>query len=266
MRRSTSRWHTSGALDGHPSLCLPARSPVVCPGSSPVGSRSERGHITPARASPRTGHRSRSVLPSLTSCDANDRGNSVQGWAHPPHNACRSASSTRAHRVETRRMSSTFRARASSSAGEHDQVRQAPGAGDRDVEAVAAEQEPHVAGHVLAGRGRHREEHHGRLLPLELVDGPDPDARPAAPTRSIRTCALYGATTMMSAAVSGRVLPSLVGVVNAPRAARSRRRSRRASSRDEELLPVCATGRYRMPVPAPVACRAQSGWESSRPS
>ena len=56
-----------------------------------------------------------------------------------------------------------------------DEVRQALGARDRDVEAVAAEEELDVARDLGAARGRHREEDDRRLLSLELVDGADPD-------------------------------------------------------------------------------------------
>src|SRR2546427_11247056 len=43
--------------------------------------------------------------------------------------------------------------------------------GRRDVEAVAREEEVEGARHVLGARGGHRVEDHGRLAPLELVDG-----------------------------------------------------------------------------------------------
>ncbi|RMH36605.1 MAG: AraC family transcriptional regulator [Deltaproteobacteria bacterium] len=58
-----------------------------------------------------------------------------------------------------------------------------PGAGDqdacaprprrRDVESVEAKQELHAARGVVGRRRRHRVDHHGGLLPLELVHGAD---------------------------------------------------------------------------------------------
>ena len=50
------------------------------------------------------------------------------------------------------------------------------GARDRDVEAVAAEEEVEAARDVLAGGAGHREEDDGRLAALEHVDGADADA------------------------------------------------------------------------------------------
>jgi hypothetical protein len=52
-------------------------------------------------------------------------------------------------------------------AGRADKNREALRAGDRDVEAVARKEEREIPRHVLAARGRHREEHDRRLLPLE---------------------------------------------------------------------------------------------------
>ena len=65
---------------------------------------------------------------------------------------------------------------------------------------------------------------------------------PGSRERSIRTCALYGATTRMSLASSGRVAPSLVGEGRADAALRPRPRSRRASSSEDWLWPSCGTG------------------------
>src|SRR5712691_886777 len=47
---------------------------------------------------------------------------------------------------------------------------------DRHIETIAREEERQVTRHVLPARGRHREEHHRRLLPLELVHGADTHA------------------------------------------------------------------------------------------
>jgi hypothetical protein len=56
------------------------------------------------------------------------------------------------------------------------QVRQALRSRDRHIEPVAREQEVQPARDVFSCRARHRVEDDRRLLPLELVDRPDPDA------------------------------------------------------------------------------------------
>src|SRR5271166_3486933 len=55
------------------------------------------------------------------------------------------------------------------------QNREAAGAGDRDVESVAAIEELDIAGNLSARGGGHRKEHDVGLLTLELVDRPDAD-------------------------------------------------------------------------------------------
>ena len=72
------------------------------------------------------------------------------------------------------------------------QHRQALGAGDGDVEAVARVEELDVARDLRAGGGGHREEDDGRLLALELVDGPDPDLRHATLFEQLADAAYLG--------------------------------------------------------------------------
>ena len=58
--------------------------------------------------------------------------------------------------------------------GGGDDDRDAACPGGRHVEPVPAVQEVHAARRQLGRRGRHRVDADRRLLPLELVDGPDP--------------------------------------------------------------------------------------------
>ena len=88
------------------------------------------------------------------------------------------ASSTNRQSAFTMRICSIVRQRISSSLRARDEHGERLRARDRDVEAVAREEELEVARQVVAARGRHREEDDRRLLPLELVDRADPRVRP----------------------------------------------------------------------------------------
>ena len=90
-----------------------------------------------------------------------------------------------------------------SSAGLHTTNASACARGHGDVEAVEVVQELHPARDVVgASTGRHRVDDDRRLLALELVDGADRGRPRAGARRSRATCALYGATTRTSSAVS----------------------------------------------------------------
>ena len=112
------------------------------------------------------------------------------------------ASSTNRHHPFTSRICSTVRQRDFQEPRTGDENRQALRARDGDVQPVAAEEERQIARHVLAARGRQREEHDRRLAALKLVDRPGFDARGQMLEKQ-RTCMLYGATTRMSLGSSG---------------------------------------------------------------
>jgi hypothetical protein len=60
--------------------------------------------------------------------------------------------------------------------GAADEHGEGPGSGDGDVEAIQAEEELEVAGHVVGRGSSHGEDDDGGLLTLELVRGSDPRA------------------------------------------------------------------------------------------
>ena len=138
--------------------------------------------------------------------------------------------------------------------GRADEVGEALRPRDRDVEAVARDEEVESARRVVARRGGHREEDDRRLLALELVDGADRDAVRAAAPRSSCTCALYGATTMTSSTSSGRVDPSASVHVAAEQPLDLRADRAAASSDDGRVALVLDRQEAR------ARCRASVAW------
>ena len=97
----------------------------------------------------------------------------------------------------------------------------------------------------------------GACWPWNLSTVPDGEIARGGATRSVRTCALYGATTSTSRTVSGRSLPSTsVNVV--PTSARTAAAIASASSTDDCPRPVCSTGSQTGPFPAASDRRAAS--------
>lgn len=74
--------------------------------------------------------------------------------------------------------------------GARDNECDAAGARGSNVQSVEAVEKLHSSRRILWRRRRHRIDHHGRLLPLELVDGADP--RPGQPNRERRYLSVVG--------------------------------------------------------------------------
>ena len=87
----------------------------------------------------------------------------------------------------------------------------------------------------------------GACCPWNLSTVPTATS-PGSRERSIRTCALYGATTRMSLASIGRVAPSS-SVKAVPSSSATEAAIARASSSEDWPCPSCETGIHRAPFP-----------------
>ena len=160
-----------------------------------------------------------------------------------------SASSTNRHRALTWRSCSGSCTSASSSAGLATTTAERLGPGDRDVEPVQVVEEVHPAGRVGRAGAGHRVDHHRRLLPLELVDGADARARPAARHAGRRRACCTAPPRARRRAPAGARPPS--ASTHEPRSRSVTSRATTAASCGlADVLSACTVGTQRRPLPA----------------
>ena len=143
-------------------------------------------------------------------------------------------------------------------------VREALRARDGDVQSVARHQEVEPARDVLAARRRHRVEDDRRPRAPGTCRRCRPRRRAGSRSRSSRTCALYGATTITSACTERPLDRDRRGTCGRA-AARSPLAIASASSSDSTRFPSCATASQRTPTPSEVVRSAQPGIECEPP-